>query len=95
MTIGHAQTTVAATATPLETPSTLWGSRVPVSVVFQNNSTAIMYLGGSSVTTSNYGYKLAVGGEVFIDLGPSDVMYAVVASGTAVLNALTASGRRT
>lgn len=50
------------------------------SVILTNVGTASVYVGGPSVTTSNYGFELKTGTQLSIDLGPGDVPYAVGAA---------------
>lgn len=57
-------------------------------VVLINEGAVEVYLGGPGVTDSDYGYPLAPGGEVAVDLVDSDVLWAVVAAGTATVRAL-------
>jgi hypothetical protein len=54
-----------------------------VSLSIQNlDSSIIVYLGSSSVTTSSYGFSLLAGQTYTIDLLASDQLYAIAASGT-------------
>jgi hypothetical protein len=58
-----------------------YASTLTISV--QNtDDTIVVYLGGSGVTSSNYGYKLLPGITFAADLAPDDELYAVAASGT-------------
>lgn len=57
--------------------------QVGMSVLIQNlDASAALYLGGSGVTTSSYGHKLAAGTAVAIQLAPGEIVYGVVATGT-------------
>lgn len=41
------------------------------------DDTAIVYIGGSSVTASDYGFKLTPGAGFSIELNPNDRLYAI------------------
>ena len=54
-----------------------------VSYSFQNLDASLpIYIGGSGVTTSSYGYALFAGQVYSADLLASDIIYAISASGT-------------
>lgn len=59
-------------------------------VVLQNESEDTdVFIGGPDVSDTDYGYKLAFGEQVTLELTHSDVPYAVVeAEGTATVRAL-------
>lgn len=58
----------------------------PNTISVQNTDlSAPLYIGNESVTTSNYGIKLAPGQMWSADLGPNDKLYAVGSSTVAVL----------
>ena len=57
-------------------------------VVLTNEGSVTVFIGGSGVTTSAYGYKLVAGAEVSFDLNFDDVLFGIVASGTATVRAL-------
>jgi len=47
-------------------------------VTIQNvDETAVVYIGGSTVTTSDYGFKLTPGAGFSIELNPNDRLYAI------------------
>jgi hypothetical protein len=47
-------------------------------ITIQNVSeTAIVYIGGTNVTTSNYGYKLLPGAAWSVELPPRDSLYSI------------------
>jgi len=47
-------------------------------VTIQNvDETAVVYIGGSTVTTSDYGFKLTPGSGFSIELNPNDRLYAI------------------
>lgn len=78
--------TVAATAT-LITDAT--GDKNGHSVSIQNPSGgATIYLGGSGVTSSSYGYALAGGMDFGADLEKGEMLYAITASGTQIVNVM-------
>lgn len=91
MGILHAAVTVGTTATNLlagvadtfQDPD-----EVARTLCVQNTSDSTVYLGGPGVTSSAYGFSLAAGQSVSFDLRPKDVLYAVVATGTKVVNTL-------
>lgn len=59
------------------------------SILIQNPSTTItVYIGGSDVTSSVYGYKLSPNQSVSFDLYPGEQIYAAVASSTQAVNVL-------
>jgi hypothetical protein len=54
-----------------------------LSISVQNTDASIVvYLGGTGVTSSSYGYKLLPGTVFTADISPNDELYAVAASGT-------------
>lgn len=56
-----------------------------ISLAVQNtHETAYAYLGDSSVSSSNYGFRLKPGATFSVDLNPYDEMYAVGDSGSTV-----------
>lgn len=86
MAVGHARVSVAATATVLGSAA---ADRDGFTVVVQNPSGgATVFLGGSGVTTTDYGYSLAAGAEVSVELLKGEALYGVVASGTTTVNVL-------
>ena len=86
MAIGHERVSVGTTATLL---SSAYAGRDGQTVLVQNPAAgATVYLGGTDVTTSSYGYSLAGGTDVSIDLQNGESLYAVVASSTQTVNVL-------
>ena len=81
------QVTVAASATLIAAV----GYDRKRSVCVQNNSGVDVFLGDNHVTTSAYGYKLADGTAITIDMARNEKLYGVVATGTAAVGVL-ASG---
>jgi hypothetical protein len=58
----------------------------PNTISVQNtDSSATIYIGGQSVTSSNYGIKLSAGQIWSADLGPDDQIYAVGTSTAAIM----------
>lgn len=86
MAIAHERVVVAATATKVADAER---DRDGFTVNVQNPAGgATVFLGGSDVTTSDYGYSLAAGGEVAVELLKGEALYGVVASGTTTVNVL-------
>lgn len=86
MALSHSRPTVSATASAIVGDS---NDRSGQSIVIQNPSAgATVYLGGSGVTSSTYGYALAGGSDLSIDLSPGESLYAITASGTQQVNIL-------
>lgn len=57
--------------------------------VIENNSSVTVYVGGSDVNTTDKGFPLGAGKSLPVDtIGFRAELYAVVASGTAVLDRL-------
>lgn len=89
MTIKHARVAVTNTATQLDTQNNT-GLYNGDSVIIQNLGTASVYLGGTGVTTSSYGYELQVNNSLAIDLRDNEPIYGIVTAGTITVNVLTA-----
>jgi hypothetical protein len=54
-----------------------------VAVSMQNVDSSInIYIGGSNVTSSSYGFRLIPGGALSLDVSAGDDLYAIAASGT-------------
>lgn len=66
------------TATRLDTTTEQWGS----SLVFYNNGTATIYIGGADVTTANGAPVPSASWSPGFELGNLDALYGIVASGT-------------
>jgi hypothetical protein len=74
---------VGTTATLLATPAVpTYVASSQSSFCLQNVSDADVFLGGSGVTTSAYGHKLAAGESISLDLNYGDGIYAIVATGS-------------
>jgi hypothetical protein len=71
----HSLTTLSnSTATRL-TPN---GTHGGLDVTIQNvHASAIVYIGGEGVTSSNYGYRLSAGAAWSIELSGKDALYAI------------------
>lgn len=87
MAVAHASVTVGLTATSLTAgvvDSGKWtGDDVTPTrrVVISNEGAAIVYIGGPGVTTSAYGAKLAAtSGQIALELGPNDEVWAISGS---------------
>ena len=89
----HSLTTLSSTAATRLTPE---GTHGGMDITIQNVSdTAYVYLGGSGVTSSNYGFRLAPGSAFSIELPGKDPMYAITStngSSVAVLKTNLESG---
>lgn len=57
-------------------------------VTIQNVGSSIIYIGSESVTTSNYGFKLAADAAFSVELPGSDSLYAVSESDSAAIAVL-------
>lgn len=86
MALGHERVSVTTTATLLSSTS---AGRDGQTVLVQNPAAgATVYLGGTGVTTTSYGYALAGGTDVSIGLQNGETLYGVVASSTQTVNVL-------
>ena len=63
-----------ATATELTPGANHSGLDVTVQNV---DETAVLYVGGTGVTASNYGYKLIPGGAISFEVNPNDRIYVI------------------
>lgn len=82
MAIKHSVVSVGTTATALHSGNgRITGQKFTIMVQVPTGG-ATVYLGGAGVTTTNYGYALAAGGDYSLDMNPSETLYGVVASGT-------------
>ncbi len=88
MAIVSAQTSIGTTATAVLTDETASGSYV---LLNPSGNTAIIYIGGSGVTTGN-GFPLAVGAAIAVDVSGDDDLYGRVAAGTQTLAVLRTKG---
>jgi hypothetical protein len=83
--VGHSRVSVGTTATRLSSTAL-----VDQTVVVQNpDSTVTVYLGGSGVTTSSYGYALGPGQSFTLQLTVAEGLFGVVASSSLTVNTLT------
>jgi hypothetical protein len=88
MTIKVDRVSVGTTATRLDTqPNT--GNYNGDSISIQNLGTASVYIGGSAVTTSSYGYELKSNSSIALDVRIDDTIFGIVSSGTITVNVLT------
>jgi hypothetical protein len=88
MAIAHASVTVDTTATDLTSGVADTGGNTTRSVVLTNGGSAAVYLGGPTVTSIAYGYALAVGGELALDLAPGDLLFGISAAAGGVVRVL-------
>lgn len=88
MSIAHASVTVDTTAVDLTSGVPDTGGNATRSVILTNPGTAPVYLGGPGVTTTAYGYALAVGGELALDLAPGDALFGIGATAGGVVRVL-------
>jgi hypothetical protein len=86
MPLSSAAVTVTTSATPLHAGS-VQHSRV---VVYNNDATATLFVGGSDVTTTS-GVAVTAGRSFSMNLGPGEVAFGIVAAST--LNARVAVSR--
>ena len=71
----HALTTLSSSSATKLTPN---GVHSGLDITIQNvHATAIVYLGGSGVTSDNYGYRLAPGAAWSIELAGRHAIYAI------------------
>lgn len=91
MAINGTSITVGTTATLL-TPTTFTNqinyNQLGMSLLIQNTASVIVYIGGSDVTSSIYGYALAANQSLAVDLDADEQIYAAVASGTQTIRVL-------
>ena len=92
MAVAGLRITVGTTATLLSstTPSDpIAYNQKGQSLLIQNPSTTVtVYLGGSNVTSTVYGFALAPQQAISIDLAGGENLYAAVATSTQVVNVL-------
>lgn len=89
MALTGVRVTVAATATLISSTVTRTGLAHTRTVRIQNPvGGQIVYLGGSNVSGTVYGYALAVGAEILLTLSGGDSIYGIVAATTQVVNVL-------
>ena len=82
MAINHAIVSVGSTATLL-TVAASGGGKYGSTILIQNPTGGqAVYIGGAGVTTSSYGYILAVNSNISIELNQDEAVYGVVASST-------------
>lgn len=82
MAIKHGIVSVGTTATALNTADTSFGAQRATILIQNPTGGATVYIGGSGVTTSSYGYLLAASSELSIDILPDEVLYGVVSTST-------------
>jgi hypothetical protein len=71
----HSLTTLSSSSATRLTPN---GVHSGMDITIQNtDTTAIVYIGGEGVTSSNYGYRLSPGAAWSIELSGRDAIYAI------------------
>ena len=71
----HSLTTLSSSSATKLTPN---GTHSGLDITIQNvHASAIVYIGGSGVTSDNYGYRLAPGAAWSIELAGRDAIYAI------------------
>ena len=71
----HSLTTLSSSSATRLTPN---GVHSGMDITIQNtDDAAIVYVGGTGVTSSNYGYRLSPGAAWSIELSGSDALYAI------------------
>jgi hypothetical protein len=88
MAIKHSKVDVGTTAVSLTAGVSETDNTYGRSLVATNEGAATVYVGGSDVTTTSYGYPLVAGGELALDVAGSDEPFAIAASGTVTLRLL-------
>jgi len=82
MAINHALVSVGTSATLL-TVAASGGGKDGSTILIQNPTGGVsVYLGGAGVTSSVYGFILAAGSNISIELNQDEAVYGVVASST-------------
>lgn len=78
--------TITSTAPVILTPVAVHSG---VDITIQNQGSADIYVGTSSVTSTSYGVKLPSGSGLGLTVPARDEVYAITASGTATVTVLT------
>lgn len=91
MAVTHSIVSVGTTATVISTAA---NDRDGHAVCVQNpSSSTTVYIGGTGVTTTDYGVALAGGADISIDLLQGEILYGIVASSTQNVNVLRAGNQ--
>jgi len=86
MAISHERVSIGTTATQV---SSDYAGKDGQTVSVQNPSGgATVYLGGTGVTTTSYGFALAGGTDFSVEMQDGEKLYGVVASSTQTVNVL-------
>lgn len=80
MAVRHKTVSVGTSATALQPPFD--NDEATISHSIQNASAVTVYIGGADVTPTDYGFALATGKEISMDITAGSPAYAVVASGS-------------
>jgi hypothetical protein len=85
----HSLTTLSSSSATRLTPN---GVHSGMDITIQNtDTTAIVYIGGEGVTSSNYGYRLSPGAAWSIELSGRDAIYAITNTNNSKVAVLTTS----
>jgi len=83
----HSLTTLSSSSATLLTPN---GTHSGLDITIQNvHASAIVYIGGEGVTSSNYGYRLASGAAWSVELPGFDSLYAITNTNGSTVAVLT------
>lgn len=86
MAISHERVSVGTTATQI---SSNYAGKDGQAVSVQNPAAgATVYIGGEGVTTTSYGYSLAGGTDMAVQMQDGEKLYGVVATSTQTVNVL-------
>lgn len=80
MAVKHSQVSVGTTAVSLTAGVAETDNTYGRAVLVYNEGSVTVYIGGSEVTTSSYGYPLVAGGEIALDVAGSDEPFAICGS---------------
>ncbi len=81
MAVDSAQVSVGTTATALNAAETGGVAGARLVVKLPSGATASVFLGGSTVATTD-GFELTAGSQVTVELAGGELLYGIVASGT-------------
>ena len=85
----HSLTTLSNTTATLLTPN---GTHSGLDITVQNvHASAIVYIGGEGVTSSNYGYRLSPDTAWSVELAGKDALYAITNTNGSSVAVLTTS----
>jgi hypothetical protein len=85
----HSLTTLSSTTATRLTPN---GTHTGLDITIQNvHASAIVYIGGEGVTSSNYGYRLSPDTAWAVELAGKDALYAITNTNGSSVAVLTTS----